>query len=294
LVAPPTAATYCKERNSRERMTMTRKCRTALFSAAAVMLLAGGIVIAADVPPAMTSPVNTLLAQGYLAREALPDSLAILPAPPTEGSAALARDREASKAALALGKGARWDLATADADLRTPAATGAFSCAAGFEISPQATPAIDRLMRRSLPDLGLATYGVKERYKRARPFMENGEANCSPDYTEMLRKDGSYPSGHSAIGFGWGLMLAEIVPDRSARLVARGIAFGDSRRICNLHWLSDVEQGRLMGAAVVARLRADPRFQADLQAAKAEAIAARSTAPSRNCAQEDAALAQKP
>jgi len=271
-----------------------RITQAGMVGVAAAIMVAGGAVIAADAPPAMTSPVNTLLAQGYLTRETLPDSLVILPAPPAEGSAALARDREASKAGLALGKGARWNLATTDADLRTPAATGAFSCAAGFEIGPQATPAIDRLMRRSLPDLGLATYGVKERYKRARPFMENGEANCSPDYTEMLRKDGSYPSGHSAIGFGWGLMLAEIVPDRSARLVARGIAFGDSRRICNVHWLSDVEQGRLMGAAVVARLHADAGFQADLQAAKAEAIAARSTAPSRNCAQEDAALAQKP
>ncbi len=273
---------------------MARTLHAAGLGTMAGFLLAGATVVAADGPPAMTSPVNTLLAQGYLAREALPDSLSILPAPPAEGSAALARDREASKAGLALGKSARWALATADADLRSPAATGAFSCAAGFEISPQATPAIDRLMRRSLPDLGLATYGVKERYKRARPFMENGEANCSPDYTEMLRKDGSYPSGHSAIGFGWGLMLAEVVPDRAARLVARGVAFGDSRRICNVHWLSDVEQGRLMGAAVVARLHADPGFQADLQAAKAEAAAARSTAPSRNCTQEEAALAPQP
>jgi acid phosphatase (class A) len=55
-----------------------------------------------------------------------------------------------------------------------------------------------------------------------------------------------------------------------------------------------VEQGRLMGAAVVARLHADPGFQADLQAAKAEATAARSTAPSRNCTQEEAALALQP
>jgi len=51
--------------------------------------------------------------------------------------------------------------------------------------------------------------------------------------------------------------------------------FGQSRIICNVHWQSDVNQGRIMGAATVARLHADPGFLADLEAAKAEIAALR-------------------
>jgi acid phosphatase (class A) len=105
----------------------------------------------------------------------------------------------------------------------------------------------------------------------------------------MLRKDGSYPSGHSAIGYGWGLILAELFPDRASRLVARGRAFGDSRRVCNVHWLSDVEEGRIAAAATVARLHADAYFRKDLDAARAELAGAKPV--TRDCAAEAAALA---
>lgn len=264
-------------------------------STAAVLLLTVSIavsVLAADPEP--QKPINALLGQGYLDKADLPDSLALVPAPPAGRDPAFTRDRKASKAGLALGHRERWQLAISDADLRSPAATGALSCAAGFEISPTATPAIDRLLRRALPDLGAATGRAKDQYKRPRPFMVNGKPMCSPDFEKLLRADGSYPSGHSAIGYGWGLILAEIVPDRATPLVARGQGFGDNRRICNVHWLSDIEAGRSVGAAVVARLHASPAFQADLQAAKAEALAARSTPPSRDCAAEAEAFLQKP
>lgn len=264
-------------------------------SIATALLLASGIAVAllAAEPTPQTS-INALLSQGYLDKANLPDSVAIVPAPPARGEPAFNRDRRASKAGLALGHRERWQLAIRDADLRSAAATGALSCAAGFEISPTATPAIDRLLRRALPDLGTATGAAKQRYQRERPFMANGKPLCTPDYEAALRADGSYPSGHSAIGYGWGLILAEIVPDHATQLVARGQAFGDNRRICNVHWLSDIEQGRMVGAAVVARLHASPAFQADLQAAKAEALAARTTPPARDCAAEAAAFDQKP
>ena len=137
---------------------------------------------------------------------------------------------------------------------------------------------------------GLSTYPTKMKYQRPRPFMENGKPTCTPDQEDVLRKDGSYPSGHSAIGFGTGLILAEVVPDRAAQLVARGRAFGDSRRICNVHWLSDVEEGRVVASAVMARLNAEPAFAADLAAARAEVAAARGSLPVPDCARENATL----
>ncbi|OCC25129.1 phosphatase [Croceicoccus estronivorus] len=229
---------------------------------------------------------------GYLDPTALPDSIALLPPPPAENSAALARDEEASGRGLALHDSPRWKLATSDADLFTPEATEAFSCAAGFAINPQSSPATSRLLRRAMVDLGMATGGAKKKYQRTRPFMENGNPTCSPSFESYLRKDGSYPSGHSAVGFGWGLIMAELVPARATELVARGRAFGDSRRVCNVHWLTDVEEGRMVAAATLAKLHSVPAFQQDLKAAQEEIAAGDLAAPQRDCAAEASSLAE--
>ena len=98
----------------------------------------------------------------------------------------------------------------------------------------------------------------------------------------------------TAIGWAWALILTEIAPEKTDALLARGLAYGDSRMVCNVHWQSDVTAGRLMGAAAVARLQANENFRADLEAAKVEyreALTAGST-PSRDCDGEAEALSR--
>ena len=230
---------------------------------------------------------------GYLPQGGAPNSLTLIPAPPAPGSAAQARDDAAAKAATALRGGPRWDLATLDADLKFPAAAEVFSCSLGVKIAPETTPRLYVLLRRTLADAGLSTYPTKNKYKRPRPFTVNNAPICTPAEEEMLRNDGSYPSGHSAIGWAWALILAEAAPDRADAVLARGRSFSQSRIVCNVHWTSDTEEGRMMGAATVAKLHDDPTFRADLAAARAEITAARSAghAPTRDCALETSQLA---
>ncbi len=232
------------------------------------------------------------LLQGYLAPEDLPNSVALVPPPPAAGSAAEVRDQEASEAALALRGSPRWELAAADAVLTFPEAAETFSCALGARITEQAAPNLYMVLRRTLADLGLSTYAAKNRYERPRPFMVNGQPTCTPEDEASLRGNGAYPSGHSAIGWGWGLILAEVAPERADELLARGRAFAESRMICNVHWWSDVIEGQRMGAAAVARLHADPVFRAQLDLAREEvdALLASGEPPVRDCAAEAAAL----
>ncbi len=255
-----------------------------------MMIVLVAPVAAQTNPEAAIKAARSSLGPGYLSPAAIPDSLLLLPPPPAKGRAALARDREAQKAALALRGSPRWDLATADAELLASTSTGAMSCAAGFVIGEKETPAIQKLLRRATADLGLSVFPTKRKYMRPRPFMENDKPSCTPDWEPILRKDGSYPSGHSAVGYGWGLVLAEIVTDRAAQLVARGRVYGDSRRICNVHWLSDVEEGRIMGTVVVARLHAEPAFRADVETARAEVEKARANPVKPDCGKEAAAV----
>lgn len=241
----------------------------------------------------MRRAIASFMASGYLGREKVPDSLLLNPPPPARGTVAQIRDEEAAGAAVALRGTPRWDLARRDADLFSAQATDTFSCAAGFAISPQTTPKLNTLLRRAAADMALGSYPTKNQYKRPRPFMVNGEPTCTPQDEAMLRQDGSYPSGHAAIGYGWGMLLAEMVPDRAALLVARGRAFGDSRRVCNVHWLSDVEEGRVVATAVVARLHAEPAFQKDLKAAQKEVAKQRGRLPAADCTLENSALAAR-
>jgi acid phosphatase (class A) len=122
--------------------------------------------------------------------------------------------------------------------------------------------------------------------------MVNGEPICTPEDEEALRGNGSYPSGHAAIGWGWALILTELAPERGTELLARGRAFAESRMFCNVHWWSDVVEGQRMGAAAVARLHADPVFRAQLDQARGEvdALLASGEPPARDCAAEAAAL----
>lgn len=270
--------------------------RVLVASAVSLALVAAGAV--AQSPAAnpgaqdAATRASAFLVSGYLGPQKVPDSLLLLPPPPAQGTVAQIRDEEAAGQAVALRGSPRWEQARIDADLFTPTATDVFSCAAGFAIGDATTPRLNALLRKMGPDLALGTYATKRKFKRSRPFMVNGEPTCTPQDEAMLRQDGSYPSGHSAIGYGWGLVLAEIVPDRASQLVARGRAFGDSRRVCNVHWLSDVEEGRMAASAVMARLHAEPAFQADLKKAKAEVAKARRKLPAPDCTRENAALAQ--
>ncbi len=233
---------------------------------------------------------------GYLPKEAVPDSSALLPSPPALGSAAEALDHEIARDNLAFRGTPRWKLASMDADLLFPWAAGHFSCALGAEVTLQNTPRLYEMLRRTMVDAGAATGAAKIRYLHARPFMLDSQPTCTPDQEHTLRTSGSYPSGHSAVGWAWALVLSEASPDQSEAILARGRAFGESRLVCNVHWESDVIEGRFVGAATVARLHAQPEFLADLAAAKSELAAARakSLPPQNDCKFEAEALAQTP
>ena len=254
-------------------------------------LLWSGLMLAEEAATKITDP-HFKLAPGYLTPADLPLRLALLGAPPKPDSAALARDEEARQAALALRGTAREKLAATDAELAFPGPANTFSCAMGTQISEKTTPHLYTLMQRTLTDAGGSTYAGKNAYNRTRPFVVHDEGTCRKDMEPLLRTDGSWPSGHSAAGWAWGLILAEVNPARATELMTRGLAYGQSRVICNAHWQSDVDAGRIMGAATVASLHSNPAFLKDLAAAKEEIQVAQKAAnkPTEDCAAEGVAL----
>lgn len=210
----------------------------------------------------------------FLTLSQAPDSLALLPPPPAPNSLAFKMDQKAYKDGQKLKNTARWQQAISDANWSKDNIGKPFSTALGVDITKENTPITYDVLRKIREDAGdLATKSAKDHYMRPRPFMYYHTSSCYPHDDEILRKNGSYPSGHSAIGWTAVLTLIEIRPERQNELLQRGYDFGRSRVICGAHWQSDVDAARIMGAADFARLNADPEFVAEVAAAKKEIAA---------------------
>ena len=249
-------------------------------SLAVAVLLAGCATGSPPAAPSVPVPPTTIEAvgqlspkipfpKGYLEPKALPDSLALLPPPPAAGTAAKAADEEAFKAGAAA-PAERQALAANDADLGWPHMVVTFEALLGTSLSDGSKPHTAMLLRRAAADAGLSTYRAKNQYKRVRPFVENKVGSCTPQDEELLRGDGSYPSGHSAIGWMLALVLTDLAPDHADDLLQRGRDFGQSRVVCRVHWMTDTIAGRTMAAATFARLQSDPVYQAQRELARAE------------------------
>jgi acid phosphatase (class A) len=243
-------------------------------------------------PPTVLPEVRPGYVAGYLEPNEWPDSKALLPVPPAQDSAAQAADEAIYRATRKLRDTPRWAEAAKDAELLFPQATDHFSCALGIPISAEATPHLNMLLRRVRMDASRATDKAKDSYQRPRPFMARKDAICTPAEQSRLKAD-SYPSGHASIGWAWALVLAEADPGNADAIFARGLSFGQSRVVCGVHWASDLDGGRVMGAATVSRLHANPVFNAQLAQASREIAAARSAgaSPRLDCAAQSRALA---
>ena len=137
-------------------------------------------------------------------------------------------------------------------------------------ISEEATPAIFKLVSRSIPTFRLSVAKPKDTYRRLRPYVRFGEQTAIPWDEESERNTGSYPSGHTIRGWGLALVLSELNPERQDSLLKLGYEWGQSRVIAGYHWQSDVDASRLMAAGVFARLHTSPAFLADMAAAREE------------------------
>lgn len=211
---------------------------------------------------------------GYLTADTLPRAAEILPPPPVEGSARDAADRAVFKTTRALDGSPRWALAQNDVPTAPAAMMKTFACAVGADLSPETAPRLNLLMSKVGLQLGAQVAAVKDVFKRPRPYLRDEGAICV-DRSHELDESPDYPSGHATWGFANALMLAEMAPERSTEILARGRAFGESRVVCGVHSPSAVEAGRTNAAALVAALHASPDFRADFEAARAEVEAAR-------------------
>lgn len=259
------------------------KLSARLFAPATALLLAACATAApgpgpAPVDPSMAGPGHTRLT-GYL-RSGAVDAIGLLGPPPAMDSARGRADQEAFDTTRSQEGSPRWLAAQRDNDLWNGAALSHYACALGHEISAARTPTTLRILERMELDVRTVGSPAKDFYKRRRPAIGNDKPICIPR-EPWLETNGSYPSGHSATGWSWALVLAELAPARTDAVLAVGREMGESRVVCGVHYPSDIEAGRTVASAMVARLHAEPAFTDDMAKARRELAAAPAPA---NCA----------
>jgi acid phosphatase (class A) len=197
------------------------------------------------------------------------DARVFLAVPPAAGSPEAVTDLERVHAMQRVATAERRALAVADAELEP---WKAFAAPLGRELDPARLPTASRLMSRVRSDV-LAAGVAKNKYARPRPFVTDSTLDmCLPGDRLRIEASYSYPSGHATYGWTVALLLAEMLPERAEAILLRGRDYGDSRVVCGVHYPSDVEAGRLVGAGLVAKLHADPAFAEMLAASRREVL----------------------
>lgn len=217
------------------------------------------------------TPLLTLAQKPLIDSTQMPNAVYFLPAPPAEGSEAFRYDQ----AQYRWGKEQRKDslrcaIAVNDAVWSIDNICHIFSGVLGMEISKETTPAIYEMLTVGLVTTDQGGKLPKNRYMRTRPYVYYDEGTIYPSDEGWLRTNGSYPSGHTILGWSAALLLTELAPDHADTILARGYMYGQSRVIAGFHWQSDVDAGRLVASAAVARLHADKRFLKLMKKAKKE------------------------
>ena len=223
-----------------------------------LLLLFQGIssyLIARDYPP------------GFLSDGQMPDGALLLPPPPADSSCSFATDLcyyewGKTQRTSTLAQRFRWE---EEGEIYI-----AFSESIGLEISETNTPEIENLCLRATTDMWKFKNSMKQLFRRQRPFTKFGEPSLLPDRDEHEARGNSYPSGHSAMGFLNAMVLAQMVPDSTVRLLKRAHEYALDRVIAGTHYKSDIDASMTLATAVFIALQQNEDYQRQLATARRE------------------------
>ncbi len=207
----------------------------------------------------------------YFTTDEMPDMMKFLPGPPDSTSVAFMNDVARYYWGKEMRKNAeRAAQATRDAVYGLETILTEFEEAFGMKISKDETPEIYKVLLDGTATCDSICTIPKQKYKRRRPFMVFNEPTLYPEDEESLRKNGSYPSGHTLLGWSSALLMSEINPDRATEILARGYRYGENRLVVGAHWQSDTDAARLAASAAYARLHTSDRFLEQMKKAREE------------------------
>ncbi|MCR4582499.1 MAG: phosphatase PAP2 family protein [Prevotella sp.] len=207
----------------------------------------------------------------YFTTEEMPDMMIFMPGPPDSTSVAFANDVSRYFWGKEMRKDPeRAEQAKRDAVYGLATILEEFEEAFGMKVTKEETPEIYKVLLEGTSTCDSICTLPKKKYMRRRPFMRFNEQTLTPDDEEDLRTNGSYPSGHTLLGWSSALLMMEINPDRANEILKRGYRYGENRLVVGAHWQSDTDAARLAASVAYAQLHTSERFLEQMQKARKE------------------------
>ena len=209
----------------------------------------------------------------YFTQSELPNMVNFLPPPPEFESSRFAADQNQYLWGIRQRQDEeRAEMAIRDAVYGMQTIIEEFCPILGLMITKESTPELYTLLQDVGATCDSISNRAKEKYMRTRPFVYYNQQTLVPEQEESHINNGSYPSGHTVLGWTMALLLSDINPAVADELLARGYEYGQSRVIAGYHWQSDVDAGRLGGSVLYAKLQGNERFRDQLAKAQQEFI----------------------
>lgn len=184
-----------------------------------------------------------------------------LPAPPREGSFRDRLDLQDARARQA--SMSQKQLAHAQVTFRLTVFT--FSEALGSDFTATKYPKTAAFFNRVASDANVIITGLKNHYKRVRPF----QAHPREVSIYVPAEAGySYPSGHSTRSRLYAMVLAELDPSQKREISLCAQKVATDRILAGEHYLTDLEAGRKLGKLIYQSLMRDPGFRESLEAVR--------------------------
>lgn len=203
----------------------------------------------------------------------------LLPPPAPDGSAPQQQELSRVDQLVRTRSKERFAQAVWDNDHEDPSA---FAATIGPAFDLAKLPATARLLAIVMNDQSAAASVAKVYFHRRFPVAAAGEAagsyhdwSCDKDVKKPAdRAARSYPSGHATMGYSIGIVLAELLPEKSQMILARAADYAYSREVCGDHYHADVEASHALGNAVGIMLLNNAGLKPAIEAARAELRAA--------------------
>ncbi|TPL84397.1 phosphatase PAP2 family protein [Mesorhizobium sp. B2-3-13] len=141
-----------------------------------------------------------------------------------------------------------------------------FADVMGPNFNKDKLPKFSAFFDRVVETEGAVVDPAKDVWKRPRPHQLSDLVKP----VVKLSSSGSWPSGHATVGTMMGIILADMVPERRAEIMARAAEFAHNRIVGGIHYPSDVEMGKISGSVIAAVLLNRDDFKAEYEVARAE------------------------